>query len=99
MDCYRHPGQPVVGICKHCGKGGCQTCGVNGENGAHGLACSSLCEWELKESSRLNEVQRTIASRYISNQGLMANPRASAIIYGVVGVVVVLTIALMVFSR
>jgi len=63
------------------------------------LACSSLCEWELKESSRLNEVQRTIASRYISNQGLMANPRASAIIYGVVGVVVVLTIALMVFSR
>ncbi len=56
MDCYRHPGQPAVGICKHCGKGGCQACVVNGENTAHGLACSSLCEWELRESSRLNEV-------------------------------------------
>lgn len=41
MNCFNHPDQPAVGICKSCGKGLCAGCAATLPNG---LACRSACE-------------------------------------------------------
>jgi hypothetical protein len=40
MNCYRHPENPAVGICKNCSKGVCMNCLTDVGDG---IACTETC--------------------------------------------------------
>ena len=45
MQCYHHPQQAAVGVCKNCSKGICLECAVDE---GYGLACRQSCTSEVK---------------------------------------------------
>ena len=58
MNCYQHPNNSAVGICKTCFKAVCAECAVDVGNG---LACKNSCEEKVRE---LNEMWERSAKIY-----------------------------------
>lgn len=50
MQCFTHPNESAVGICKSCGKGICRSCAIQLPRG---LACSAECKPFVEALSRL----------------------------------------------
>lgn len=50
MECFSHPNESAVGLCKSCGKGVCRMCTIEVERG---LACSEACKSYAQALSRL----------------------------------------------
>jgi hypothetical protein len=65
MQCFAHPNEIAVGICKSCGKGVCRTCAIPLNRG---LACSQECKPFVEALSRLQ-------STSIRNVGLVSAQR------------------------
>ena len=65
MECFAHPNEIAVGLCKSCGKGVCRSCALPVDRG---LACSERCRPIAESLSRLQ-----IAS--INNVGLYSVQR------------------------
>ncbi|MCC2096344.1 MAG: hypothetical protein KDJ29_05605 [Hyphomicrobiales bacterium] len=55
MECFQHPGHPVIGICKHCGKAVCRDCA---RETIGGLACSAECEENTIATQAMMEAAR-----------------------------------------
>jgi len=52
MNCYYHPAQPAVGICKHCQRGICTDCAVLVDDS---LACKDRHEKEVHALNQMTE--------------------------------------------
>lgn len=65
MQCFSHPYEQAVGVCKSCGKGVCRTCAIQVNRG---LACSQECKPFAEALSRLQ-------STTIRNVGLVSAQR------------------------
>lgn len=65
MNCFEHPNEHAVGICKSCGKGVCRTCAIQL---TRGLACSEECRPFVEALARLQ-------STSIRNIGLISVQR------------------------
>ena len=52
MNCYCHPNQPAVGICKHCQRGLCMDCAAEVDDS---LACKDRHEEQVGEINQLLE--------------------------------------------
>jgi hypothetical protein len=81
MQCFAHPNEPAVGVCKSCGKGVCRSCAVSLDRG---LACSEQCKPYVEALSRLQvatirNVGLVSAQRFI--QPLVAVVFLAAAIY------------------
>jgi len=50
MQCFAHPNETAVGVCKSCGKGVCRSCAIQVDRG---LACSETCRPIAEALSRL----------------------------------------------
>ena len=65
MQCFVHPNDSAVGICKSCGKGVCRACAIPL---SRGLACSEECKPFVEALARLQ-------STSIRNIGLISAQR------------------------
>jgi hypothetical protein len=65
VQCFAHPAESAVGICKSCGKGICRNCAIHVDRG---LACSMECKPIAEGLSRWQKVA-------IRNVGLAAAQR------------------------
>jgi hypothetical protein len=65
MQCFAHPNESAVGLCKSCGKGVCRSCAIQLDRG---LACSEQCKPFTEALSRLQLTS-------IRNIGLMSVQR------------------------
>ena len=65
MQCYSHPNEIAVGLCKSCGKGVCRSCAIPMDRG---LSCSEQCKPFVEALSRLQLTS-------IRNIGLMSVQR------------------------
>jgi hypothetical protein len=64
MNCYYHPNQPAVGICKHCQRGLCTDCiAVVDDN----LACKDRHEEQVRDVNKMLERNSLQAKRIGSN--------------------------------
>lgn len=74
MNCFNHPQNPAVGICKSCGKGLCVQCATELPNG---LACEDACEdrvslinhfldLQARTTSILQHLLRVVATLFIT---------------------------------
>ena len=52
MNCYQHPEQAAVAVCRNCGKATCAACC---DDTGNGIACCSACHEALLETDRLTE--------------------------------------------
>jgi len=50
VNCFRHPDQPAVAVCKNCGKATCSDCA---DDTGQGIACSSACVAEIQQHYQL----------------------------------------------
>lgn len=76
MKCHRHADRDAIAICKHCTKGVCAECAVDG---AGGTACGDDCAREIAFA-------RTVLRRTNPNIGLQREaPRFLAVFCFVVG--------------
>ena len=50
MECFAHPNEKAVGLCKSCAKGVCRTCAIEVDRG---LACSDACKSYAQALSQL----------------------------------------------
>ena len=77
MNCYYHPDQPAIGLCKHCQRGLCSECAAIVDDS---LACKNRHETQVHELMLLaqkNILQsKRVGSDYVRN----------TIFYGSVGV-------------
>ena len=68
MNCYYHPDQPAVGICKHCQRGLCTECAALVDDS---LACKDRHEADVHELELLaqrNILQaKRVGSNYVRN--------------------------------
>jgi len=76
MNCFYHPNQPAVGMCKHCQRGLCAECAAVVEDV---LACINRHEDEVRNLEQLTEHHLFQSKRFGSNY--MRN----ATFYGLVG--------------
>jgi hypothetical protein len=65
MQCFLHPNDSAVGICKSCGKGICRACAIQVDRG---LACSDACKPFVESLSKLQQTT-------IRNIGLISAQR------------------------
>jgi|SRR5690348_826036 len=65
MQCFAHPNESAVGVCKSCGKGVCHSCAIPLDRG---LACSGQCKPFVEALSRLQATT-------IRNVGLVSAQR------------------------
>jgi hypothetical protein len=68
MNCYYHPNQPAVGICKHCQRGLCIACAADvGDS----LACKGRHEEQVQGLNTMTERNllqtKRIGSNYLRN--------------------------------
>lgn len=52
MNCFRHPDQSAVAVCRNCGKAACAECS---DDTGQGIACSPACVAELQQRYQLEE--------------------------------------------
>ena len=52
MNCFRHPDQAAVAVCRNCGKAACVECS---DDTGQGIACSASCVVELQQRYQLEE--------------------------------------------
>lgn len=52
MNCFRHPDQTAVAVCRSCGKAACVECS---DDTGQGIACSPACVAELQQRYQLEE--------------------------------------------
>jgi hypothetical protein len=72
MNCYYHPNQPAVGICKHCQRGLCIACAADVDGS---LACKDRHEGQVAQSN-------VLANRnFLQAQRVGSNYRRNAVFY------------------
>jgi hypothetical protein len=77
MNCYYHPDQPALGICKHCQRGLCTNCIAEVEGS---LACKG---WHEEQVNSLN----MLMARNLLQAGRVGSVyRRNAIFYSLVGI-------------
>lgn len=59
MKCFNHPQNEAVGSCKHCFRGVCVQCA---RDSGVGLACSEVCEGEIKSLRALVERNKKLTA-------------------------------------
>jgi len=64
MNCYYHPDQPAVGICKHCQRGVCIACGADADGS---LACKDRHEEQVRDANMMADRDLLQARRVGSN--------------------------------
>ena len=80
MNCYYHPSQPAIGICKHCQRGLCADCAAEVEDS---LACKDRHEEQVRaldaltarnllQAGRVGSVYRRNALFYFLSGALFA---------------------------
>ena len=74
MNCFYHPTDSAVGICKSCQKALCMTCAVDL---GKGLACKSRCEEDVR---RLIEIVETSVRYSPASRSIVAASRRSGMI-------------------
>lgn len=57
MECYQHPKESAIGLCKSCFKAICRDCAVEATNG---MACSENCANEVDEINALYERSKKV---------------------------------------
>lgn len=72
MNCYYHPNQPAVGVCKHCQRGLCIACAADVDGS---LACNDRHEEQVAELNVL------IRSNFLQAQRVGSNYRRNAVFY------------------
>jgi hypothetical protein len=77
MNCYYHPNQPAVGLCKHCQRGLCIACAADVEGS---LACVDRHEEQVRALEALTARNLLQAGRVGSVY------RRNAVFYSLVGV-------------
>lgn len=77
MNCYYHPNQPAIGLCKHCQRGLCTECAAVVDDV---LACQNRHEDEIRQLEQLTA--RTLFQSKRVKSVYMRN----ATFYGLVGV-------------
>jgi hypothetical protein len=70
LNCFSHPDQSAVAICKNCGKAVCVACA---DDTGQGVACSSTCAADLLQRYQLEQ-------RLKQNFGVGRNPPMPAVI-------------------
>jgi len=78
MNCFYHPNQPAIGICKHCQRGLCSGCAAVIDDV---LACKNRHEDDIHMQEQLT-ARNLFQSKRVGS-GYMRN----AVFYGLVGVV------------
>lgn len=63
MNCYYHTSNPAVGLCKACGRGICNECATDIENG---LACTGKCEARAKLINELTDWSEAVRNKGFS---------------------------------
>jgi sulfite exporter TauE/SafE len=76
MNCYYHPNQPAVGLCKHCQRGLCIACAADVESS---LACKDRHEEQVRAIETLTALNLLQAGRVGSVY------RRNAVFYFLVG--------------
>ncbi len=60
MNCFNHPDQPALGLCKSCGRGLCRSCLTEVPDG---LACKNRCEARVNLiNSIIDNNKKTLAA-------------------------------------
>ena len=57
MNCFYHPDQPALGLCKSCGRGLCRSCTAEVPDG---LACKNHCEDRVMLINRIIDSNKQI---------------------------------------
>lgn len=76
MNCFNHPQNPAVGICKSCGKGLCVHCAAELPNG---LACREACEERV---GLLNEMVDSYQQMKLSHKSMARSVSALCLVLG-----------------
>jgi sulfite exporter TauE/SafE len=77
LNCFYHPNQPAVGLCKHCQRGLCNTCATDVEGS---LACKDRHEEQVRALD-------TLTARSLLQAGRVGSVyRRNAIFYFLVGI-------------
>lgn len=77
MNCYYHPDQPAVGLCKHCQRGLCSDCAADVDGS---LACRERHEEQVRSTDAL------VARNFLQAMRVGSVYRRNAIFYSLVGV-------------
>ena len=77
MNCYYHPNQPAIGICKHCQRGLCIACAADVDDS---LACKDRHEEQVRAIETLT-VRNLLQARRVGSVY-----RRNAIFYFLVGI-------------
>lgn len=64
MNCYYHPNQPAVGVCKHCQRGLCIACAMDVDGS---LACKDRHEEQVRDLDSLTQRNLLQVKRIGSN--------------------------------
>jgi hypothetical protein len=72
MNCYYHPNQPAVGICKHCQRGLCTDCIAEVDDN---LACKNRHEGQVRDVNKMTE------RNLLQTKRIGSNYRRNAIFY------------------
>ena len=72
MNCYYHPSQPALGVCRHCGRGLCAACIAEVEDA---LACKGRHETQVGEMAAL------AARNLLQAKRVGVNYRRNAVFY------------------
>src|SRR5688572_23141183 len=78
MNCFYHPNNPAIGICKYCQRGLCSDCAAVVDDV---LACKNRHEDEIHQLDQLT------ARNLFQSKRVGSNYMRNAIFYGLVGVV------------
>ena len=77
MNCYYHPNQPAVGLCKHCQRGLCSACAADVDGS---LACKDQHEEQVRALD-------TLTARNLLQAGRVGSVyRRNAVFYSLVGI-------------
>ncbi|HNJ14877.1 MAG TPA: hypothetical protein PKL78_08105 [Anaerolineales bacterium] len=76
MNCFYHPGQPAVGMCKYCQRGVCSDCAAVVDDR---LACKGRHEEKVRQLAQLSE------RNLLQSQHIQSVYMRNAIFYGLVG--------------
>ncbi len=79
MNCYNHPENQAVAICKYCQKGLCQDCTVE-------LECGMSCK---EHTEKVKELDQILAASQQTNQGAGKFYKRLAFIFAFFGLVMI----------
>ena len=78
MNCFYHPGQPAIGLCKYCQRGLCPECAAVADDV---LACKQRHEDEVRQLEQLS------ARSLFQSKRVRSTYMRNAVFYGLVGCV------------